>query len=49
MPELSIVIVAPDNEQRAMLQVLVDGTSVARTVHVCASFPVAASDPVSRR
>jgi pilus assembly protein CpaE len=49
MPELSVVIVAPDNEQRAMLQVLVDGTSVARTVHTCASFPVAASDPVTRR
>jgi pilus assembly protein CpaE len=28
---------------------LVDGTSVARTVHSCASFPVAASDPVTRR
>ena len=38
-----------DNEQRAMLQVLVDGTNVARTVHACASFPVAASDPVTRR
>ena len=42
MPELSVVIVATDNEQRAVLQVLVDGTSVARTVHTCASFPVAA-------
>jgi len=49
MPELSVVIVASDNEQRAVLQVLVDGTSVARTVHTCASFPVAASDPVTRR
>jgi pilus assembly protein CpaE len=49
MPELSVVIVAMDNEQRAVLQVLVDGTSVARTVHTCASFPVAASDPVTRR
>ena len=49
MPELSVVIVATDNEQRAVLQVLVDGTSVARTVHTCASFPVAASDPVARR
>jgi pilus assembly protein CpaE len=49
MPELSVVIVAADNEQRAVLQVLVDGTSVARTVHTCASFPVAASDPVARR
>jgi pilus assembly protein CpaE len=49
MPELSVVIVAADNEQRALLQVLVDGTSVARTVHTCASFPVAGADPVTRR
>lgn len=49
MPELSVVIVATDNEQRAVLQVLVDGTSVARTVQSCASFPVAVSDPVARR
>ena len=49
MPELSVVIVATDNEQRALLQVLVDGTTVARTVHSCASFPVGASDPVTRR
>jgi pilus assembly protein CpaE len=49
MPELSVVIVASDGEQRAVLQVLVDGTSVARTVHTCASFPVASTDPVTRR
>lgn len=49
MPELSVVIVATDNEQRTLLQVLVDGTSVARTVHTCATFPVAAADPVARR
>ena len=49
MPELSVVIVATDSEQRAVLQVLVDGTSVARTVHTCATFPVAAADPVMRR
>lgn len=49
MAELSVVIVATDNEQRAVLQVLVDGTSVARTAHTCASFPVAASDPITRR
>jgi pilus assembly protein CpaE len=49
MAELSVVIVATDNEQRAVLQVLVDGTTVARTVHTCASFPVAASDPITRR
>ena len=39
MPELSVVVVAQDNEQRAVLQVLVDGTSVARVVHTCASYP----------
>src|SRR5580658_3509272 len=49
MPELSVVIVATDSEQRAVLQVLVDGTSLARTAHTCATFPVAASDPVMRR
>ncbi len=49
MPELSVVIVALDNEQRTVLQVLVDGTSVARTVHSCATFPVAAADPTMRR
>ncbi len=49
MPELSVVIVATESEQRAVLQVLVDGTSVARTSHTCASFPVAATDPVIRR
>lgn len=49
MPELSVVVVADDAEQRAVLQVLVDGTSVARVVHTCATFPVAATDPVVRR
>src|SRR5271165_5859599 len=49
MAELTVVIVATDNEQRAVLQVLVDGTSVARTAHTCASFPMAASDPITRR
>jgi pilus assembly protein CpaE len=49
MPELSVVIVSSDSEQRAVLQVLVDGTSVARTVHTCATFPVGATDPVTRR
>jgi pilus assembly protein CpaE len=49
MPELSVVVVATDSEQRTVLQVLVDGTNVARTVHSCASYPVAAADPVMRR
>jgi len=49
MPELSVVIVAADEEQRAVLQVLVDGTSVARAVHTHSSFPVAATDPLVHR
>ena len=49
MPELSVVIIAADNEQRAVLQALVDGTSVARAVYTHASFPVAVTDPVLRR
>jgi pilus assembly protein CpaE len=49
MAELPVVVVSSDDEQRAMLQVLVDGTSVARVVHSCASFPVATADPVTRR
>jgi pilus assembly protein CpaE len=49
MPELSVVIIAQDSEQRAVLQVLVDGTSVARTVHTCTSYPVVITDPVLRR
>ncbi|HKD01978.1 MAG TPA: AAA family ATPase [Terriglobales bacterium] len=49
MPELSVVIVAADGEQRAVLQVLVDGTSVAHTVHTVSSYPVAAADPTLRR
>src|SRR6202142_4494069 len=49
MPELSVVIIAADNEQRAVLQVLVDGTSVAGGAHTHASFPLAATDPFVRR
>src|SRR6202158_2795803 len=49
MPELSVVVIAQDSDQRAVLQVLVDGTSVARVVHTCTGYPVAVSDPVLRR
>jgi pilus assembly protein CpaE len=49
MPELSVVIVAADSEQRAVLQVLVDGTSVARVVQSSAGYPLAATDPAVRR
>src|SRR6202161_1133657 len=49
MAELSVVIVATDNEQRTVRRVLVYATSVASTVHPCATFPMAASDPIMRR
>ena len=49
MPELSVAVFATDNDQRAVLQVLVDGTSVARTACSNASLPLAANDPVIRK
>jgi pilus assembly protein CpaE len=49
MPELSVAIFATDNDQRAVLQVLVDGTSVARTVCTNSDLPVAANGPVIRK
>src|SRR5277367_3868766 len=49
MPELSVAVFATDNDQRAVLQVVVDGTSVARTVCSDATMPLAANDPVIRK
>ena len=49
MPELSVAIFATDNDQRAVLQVLVDGTSVARTVCSNSSLPLNAADPLLHR
>jgi pilus assembly protein CpaE len=49
MPELSVVIVAADSSQRSMLQMLVDGTSVARAVFTSATYPVAGTDAIVRR
>lgn len=49
MAELSVVIIAADSEQRAVLQVLVDGTSVARTSHSAVTYPATAADPVIPR
>jgi pilus assembly protein CpaE len=49
MPELKVVVFATDSEQRGILQVLVDGTGVAKTVQTSSTFPVASSDPVMRR
>jgi len=49
MPELSVAVFATDNDQRAVLQVLVDGTSVARTIGSHATLPLAATDSVIRK
>jgi pilus assembly protein CpaE len=49
MAELSVVIIAGDSEQRAVLQVLVDGTSVARAAHSAPNYPAAATDPLIPR
>jgi len=49
MAELAVVILASDEEHRSVLQVLVDGTNVAKTAHSLSSFPVAASDPMLRK
>jgi FixJ family two-component response regulator len=48
MPELSVVVVATDDEQRTTLQRLVNATGVARAVLTCSGFPVAASDTVTK-
>ncbi|HMD15414.1 MAG TPA: AAA family ATPase [Terriglobales bacterium] len=49
MPELSVAVFATDNDQRAVLQVLVDRTGVARTVCSNPTLPAAAHDPVIRK
>ena len=49
MAELSVVIIAGDSEQRAMLQVLVDGTSVGRTAHSASTYPAVGADPLIPR
>jgi pilus assembly protein CpaE len=49
MHELSVVILAIDDEQRAILQMLVEGTAVAKASQVFGGFPAAASDPILRR
>ena len=49
MPELSVAIFATDHDQRAVLQVLVDGTNVARTACSNSEMPVGANGPVIRK
>jgi pilus assembly protein CpaE len=49
MAELSVAILAGNEEHREVLQLLVDGTNVAKTVHTFPSLPVGATDSVVRR
>jgi len=49
MAELSVAILAGDDEHREVLQLLVDGTNVAKTVHTFPSFPVGSTDSIVRR
>src|SRR6266496_2331013 len=49
MPELAVVVVTRDSEQRNILQLLVEGTRVARPVQSLGSFPLSSTDPAVRR
>jgi pilus assembly protein CpaE len=49
MPELAVAVVARDSEQRNILQLLVEGTRVARAVLSFGSLPLASTDPIVRR
>lgn len=49
MPELAVAVLARDSEQRSILQLLVEGTRVARAALTFGSLPLASSDPVVRR
>src|SRR5262249_296670 len=49
MPELSVVVITADEEQRSLLQVLVDSTAVARMTHSFGIYPPADTDPLLRR
>ena len=49
MAELAVVIVARESEQRNVLQLLVEGTRVARAAQSFGSIPLASTDPVVQR
>jgi pilus assembly protein CpaE len=49
MPELSVVAILNDEEQKPLFQVLVDGTSVACLTHAFAQYPQMEGDPIVRR
>ncbi len=49
MPALNVVILALDEEQRTILKMLVEGTSIARATHSLNGYPVGSTDPTLRR
>ena len=49
MAEVIVAVVAPEADQRAILQMQVDSTAMGRTVHTFSSFPAGASDLSVRR
>jgi pilus assembly protein CpaE len=49
MPELSVAVISGDADQRTMLQVLVEGTHVARVGFMSPSFPMTAADPAFQK
>lgn len=49
MSELKVVIIAHEGEDRTVLQMLVDNTSVARTIWSLPAAPVSITDPSLRR
>jgi pilus assembly protein CpaE len=49
MAELSVAILALDDEPRTVLQMQVNATTIARTVHAVNTFPVGATDQLLRR
>jgi pilus assembly protein CpaE len=49
MPELSVVVLTADEDHKALLQVLVDGTAVARMTHAFSAYPQTEGDPAVRR
>jgi len=49
MAEVTVAIVAPEPDQRAILQMQVDSTAMAKTAHAFSSFPAGAADLSVRR
>jgi pilus assembly protein CpaE len=49
MSELTVAVIASEEDQRAILKMMVDGTAVARCMQTLSAYPAAATDPLLRR